>query len=222
MNYRNFQWKVLAILIGTHISLVNANPIVDGNTIRWTEPGWYQVQAADTLESICEGGTHCEVPSGSYIVINHTSGERWEELIVADSLSNQVRNSAPIVTQGRIEWLGNDWFQVQSTEDLSTVCEGGNFCAPGPGTYIVINHSTGQRFESIVIPTDSQAIDTQAVPALRPSVSGNTISWPDNGWYQVQNTIDFSTVCEGSNSCCLLYTSPSPRDATLSRMPSSA
>ena len=25
-----------------------------------------------------------------------------------------------------------------------------------------------------------------------------------------------------SNNCCLLYTSPSPRDATLSRMPSSA
>jgi len=201
MNHRNLQWKVLVVLISTYISLVNANPIVDGDTIRWTEPGWYQVQSADTLESICEGGTHCEVPSGSYIVINHTSGERWEDLIVADSLSNQSDNSEPIVTQGRIEWTGNDWFQVQRTEDLTTVCEGGNFCAPGPGTYIVINHSTGQRFESVVIPTDSQAIDTQAVPTLQPSVSGNTISWPDNGWYQVQNVTDFSTVCEGSNSC---------------------
>ena len=74
MNHRNLQWKVLVVLISTYISLVNANPIVDGDTIRWTEPGWYQVQSADTLESICEGGTHCEVPGGSYIVINHTSG----------------------------------------------------------------------------------------------------------------------------------------------------
>ena len=29
-------------------------------------------------------------------------------------------------------------------------------------------------------------------------------------------------ICEGKLSTCLLYTSPSPRDATLSRMPSSA
>ena len=28
--------------------------------------------------------------------------------------------------------------------------------------------------------------------------------------------------CRDLSSCCLLYTSPSPRDATLSRMPSSA
>ena len=31
-----------------------------------------------------------------------------------------------------------------------------------------------------------------------------------------------SDVADGSVSTCLLYTSPSPRDATLSRMPSSA
>jgi len=30
------------------------------------------------------------------------------------------------------------------------------------------------------------------------------------------------TIAQGANNCCLLYTSPSPRDATLSRMPSSA
>ena len=29
-------------------------------------------------------------------------------------------------------------------------------------------------------------------------------------------------ICEGGQRTCLLYTSPSPRDATLSRMPSSA
>ena len=31
-----------------------------------------------------------------------------------------------------------------------------------------------------------------------------------------------SKVCDGDEDSCLLYTSPSPRDATLSRMPSSA
>ena len=34
------------------------------------------------------------------------------------------------------------------------------------------------------------------------------------GWYHEKNLKDYKT--------CLLYTSPSPRDATLSRMPSSA
>ena len=32
----------------------------------------------------------------------------------------------------------------------------------------------------------------------------------------------FKTLFKGKDACCLLYTSPSPRDATLSRMPSSA
>ena len=33
---------------------------------------------------------------------------------------------------------------------------------------------------------------------------------------------DFTPVCTTEFGACLLYTSPSPRDATLSRMPSSA
>ena len=33
---------------------------------------------------------------------------------------------------------------------------------------------------------------------------------------------DYIQVCVGVRDTCLLYTSPSPRDATLSRMPSSA
>ena len=32
----------------------------------------------------------------------------------------------------------------------------------------------------------------------------------------------FKYMCKAANLPCLLYTSPSPRDATLSRMPSSA
>ena len=33
---------------------------------------------------------------------------------------------------------------------------------------------------------------------------------------------DVVVACDGMNNCCLLYTSPSPRDRTRSRMPSSA
>ena len=51
-------------------------------------------------------------------------------------------------------------------------------------------------------------------------------TWPSE-WPKITTTTDSSwTVFAGSNAwldtTCLLYTSPSPRDATLSRMPSSA
>ena len=36
------------------------------------------------------------------------------------------------------------------------------------------------------------------------------------------NNIFLSSACGGKGSCCLLYTSPSPRDPKTSRMPSSA
>ena len=37
-----------------------------------------------------------------------------------------------------------------------------------------------------------------------------------------ETAIDRAAMRAGKGSSCLLYTSPSPRDATLSRMPSSA
>ena len=44
----------------------------------------------------------------------------------------------------------------------------------------------------------------------------------DNGTNQTNNDKDSSPDNDANNDACLLYTSPSPRDATLSRMPSSA
>jgi hypothetical protein len=35
----------------------------------------------------------------------------------------------------------------------------------------------------------------------RITVEGTTISWPDNGWYQVQSADTFASVCEGGLSC---------------------
>ena len=41
-------------------------------------------------------------------------------------------------------------------------------------------------------------------------------------WVETDSSVRWTTRQQGSHYCCLLYTSPSPRDATLSRMPSSA
>ena len=51
--------------------------------------------------------------------------------------------------------------------------------------------------------------DAIVVPAMRANV----------GWSQVSNNINRDVPASGA---CLLYTSPSPRDRTRSRMPSSA
>ena len=62
-------------------------------------------------------------------------------------------------------------------------------------------------------------------PALNNNLSvddtGNTFAGTLNGRYKVY--IDpYSANSAAKQYYCLLYTSPSPRDATLSRMPSSA
>lgn len=53
-----------------------SNISVNDDTISWSDGGWYQVQDAQTFESLCEGGSSCSVPSGMYIVINHHTGVR--------------------------------------------------------------------------------------------------------------------------------------------------
>ncbi len=62
---------------------------VTGRTISWPDDGWYQVQSATTYESLCEGGTFCEVAPGTYHVINLTNGQRYEDVRVASPDSEE-------------------------------------------------------------------------------------------------------------------------------------
>ena len=56
--------------------------MVEGNSLILAGPGWYQVQSAEDFSTVCSGLNTCEVPRGTYIVINHTTGERWEDISV--------------------------------------------------------------------------------------------------------------------------------------------
>ena len=63
--------------------------------------------------------------------------------------------------------------------------------------------------------TEAPVEETTTVPATEapePVEDGNGASTP----------VDGQAIYEANCARCLLYTSPSPRDATLSRMPSSA
>lgn len=186
----------------------SATPSVSGNIISWPDNGWYQVQNASTFESLCEGGRECNVPEGTYIVINHTLGERFENVQVIGASSGEMSpdNSANTVSvDGNvISWPDDGWYQVQNATSFQTVCEGGRSCTVANGTYIVINHDTGARFENISVPAQSDNDSPTTVDTASGStivVSGNTISWPSGDWYQVQNASTFDALCEGGISC---------------------
>lgn len=179
-------------------SVLLAAPIVEGNTIGWPDDGWYQVQQADNYSTVCEGTRFCTVEPGEYIVINHTTGERFEQVRVE---SEGAENEGPddvltITVLGNvIYWPDDGWYQVQRAGDYSTVCEGGQSCSVEPGSYTVINHSLGVRYEDIVV--DGSGSNNSEV-----AIEGTVIQWTGDGWFQVQNATDFSTVCEGEvNSC---------------------
>lgn len=220
---------------------VMAEPVVEGNTISWPDDGWYQVQDAITYVTLCDGTEQCTVPAGSYIVINHSTGERWENIAVEDATEDAQQDptmdqESPgeedsmdasgdqgvdldglIITGGNITWTEDGWYQVQSADDYVTVCEGGTSCDAQPGTYHIINHSTGQRWDDIVIagimqpdgenpgesqpevPDEETTGDMSGSPA--PQLAGDSLQWADDGWYQVQSAADFSTICEGGTSC---------------------
>lgn len=170
----------------------SVGPTVSGNMISWADDGWYQVQRSADHLTVCEGGRSCVVENGTYDIINHTTSTRWDDVGVP---SPTITLSVPPRVDGNtISWGDDGWYQVQRSADHLTVCEGGLSCTVDDGTYDVINHTNEMRWDDIVV-------GTPAPPSSAPTVEGNTISWADDGWYQVQRASDHLTVCEGGRSC---------------------
>jgi len=103
----------------------------------------------------------------------------------------------PTVNGNVISWSGDGWYEVQNAGDYTTVCSGGTSCEVGPGIYKVINHSTGEKFRGIEV----GGANPEPPGVSSVSVNGNVISWPDDGWYQVQNASDYTSICEGGLTC---------------------
>lgn len=193
--------------------------MVAGSRIIWPDDGWYQVQNTETYATVCEGAAFCDVDAGNYVVINHSSGERFEDVVVtavSDS-GNSAMTDNPSVTAVTVvgqmlSWPNDGWYQVQDTSTFATVCEGGTGCSVEPGNYVVINHSSGERFEDIAVgsgmdgSTGNTGDNNTGGNMSQPGavvVNGNLIQWPDDGWYQVQNAQSFATICEGGSQCAV-------------------
>ena len=68
---------------GSHRYASNENEIkVEGNRISWPDDGWYEVQSAISYNTMSEGGNSATMPHGTYTIINHTTGERFENIVV--------------------------------------------------------------------------------------------------------------------------------------------
>ena len=163
----------------------HASPSVDGSIISWPDDGWYEVQSSLDFSTICEGGRSCDVPPSLYTVINHTTGERWDNL--------PVGSTGPIVTDIWIKLPSDGFYVVETADTNETVCAGLIVCDVVPGRYNVINKTTGERWDDVLV--------ENSLVADPPTVVGNRISWTDEGYYQVLRADDFSSVCEGGRFC---------------------
>lgn len=188
-----------------------------GTTISWPDDGWYEVQNASDFSSVCQGGRQCEVAAGgTYNVINHSSGQRFENIGAnppatpsAPSTPLADTGGAPQVVNNLISWSAPGWYQVQNASTFDTVCEGDQDfeCSVAAGDYIVINHSSGERFEDIAVVTGSSTDPEQSVPVTpvagsNPIVLGSVVLWPGRGYFQLQSVPDFQTRCEGEVNEC--------------------
>ena len=132
---------------------------VSGNTISWPDDGYYQVQSEADFNTVCEDGRSCDVGDGSYVVINLTTGERFAGIAVGAAAGGNtsgatgggVSPSGITVSGNTISWPDDGYYQVQSAVDFNSVCEGGSSCDVATGSYVVINLTSGQRFNDIMV-----------------------------------------------------------------------
>lgn len=136
---------------------LNANIMVTETGISWSDDGWYEVQHNDDFNYVCQGGTSCDVGPGVYNVINHTTGERWENITVGIQISGTT-----------LSFPDDGWYQVQVYGDsASSVCNGDSVCTVEPGFYTIINHTSGLRWDKLEI-TPGISPDTPPSPSAEP------------------------------------------------------
>jgi len=139
---------------------------------------WWQILLARDWSSKCEtdnaaattvpaqfnadGSAVCQVGPGRYSVIDHGGGHRWDNLIVPVSIdtgsttnviqSGSFGNSLEFnAITGVLSWDQPGWYQVQTFPELDNVCQSFDQCDIEAGTYNIINHTSGERWEHIVI-----------------------------------------------------------------------
>ena len=137
---------------------------VSGNVISWPLGGWYQVQDTETFTEWCFGNINsCQLDTpGEYKVTNHSLGLNTTVVLGQDI---EPVDATPFVLEGSTLQLPQDgWYQVQIADTYETVCESGQTCILFPGSYNIINHTNGERWNNFVVADF-------ALPTQRPTLT---------------------------------------------------
>lgn len=115
MPFINIKPRLIAatglLLVG---SFATAAPSVSDKTILWPDDGWYQVQDQATHTEVCGGGRSCEVETGTYVVINHSTGERFTDITVVGEggTTHGVTVTKPKSVQVSLELVADKTFRI--------------------------------------------------------------------------------------------------------------
>ena len=98
------------------------------------------------------------------------------------------------------------------------------------GAFLNNNEINGTASPSVPVTLGSQVFQPEDIGSASASITfPNSAPYLGLGWGRrtsekngLRFSVDAGVFMQGQSTTCLLYTSPSPRDATLSRMPSSA
>lgn len=111
----------------------SSRPTIEGTRITFPTGDWFEVQSATSYNTMFEGRDGTSIPHGEYNIINHTTGERFENVVVGSQSSNQENGL-----------LASSGIDTQTTESPFTTKEGFNdFFKPLP------SHPDIDKFEDI-------------------------------------------------------------------------
>jgi len=86
--------------------------------------------------------------------VNFTTKRCLLAVVLAIFQFSQIALAQITVNHDTIIWPDDGWYEVQTYENQTTICEGGRSCVVGPGLYIVINHTTGERIDDFPVEYD--------------------------------------------------------------------
>jgi len=179
------------------------SPTVDGNTVTWNHPGWFQLENLLTREIVCEGDEPCTVPDGLYWAsLFYEGGGRGSRVEIGfipelELTDNEFIDSF-VVNNLTITWGFGGWYQVKNINLDTPACNGiePTCTVPASGTYLITHHDIGKRVTVQIGDSTSSPLAQSGI-----TVTGLTISWPDDGWYEVQTEGTYQSICNGTRSC---------------------
>lgn len=197
--------SVLCLAVTPTVLANDLRPTITGNTIVWDHEGWWQLENLLTREIVCQSGSECTVPDGLYWAsLFYEGGGRGTRIELGNvpelQLTDEEFRDSISVNDLTMTFSVGGWHQVQDARDYSQICSGleTTCTVPDAGSYLVSHHDIGRRATVEVGGGGGNPTPTGNLPL---TIDGLTISWPDDGWYQVQTADDYRTLCEGGSSC---------------------